>query len=493
VSGGALFAGILAKHLAALGQPNDNGVYDRELLKDLVVERCINVSKRGMDVQMWLKGLLSNRSITQHVAAEYEREVWRVPCRYLKAGKATTERLFEASDTLNTLPSDKSFVFNATTLNTGTRWSASRSGTHDRGFMRRFPRQQDIDRPSGEHIVVADAKVQTLSQAVAASGAFPPFLSPMYVGVKGLLFTPMLVDGGVFDNLGVEAAIPYKDVLVSDAGGVYDPVMHVGSPGVLGVPIRFQLWRVFNTIDMRARSHIVKALFDMYAIERDISAIAPQTTKDVYGRRVAFWRMDPDPPPELNVRERMLGARSSTESQGDSGHAADDIQLNPYAGHFANVKLLVVDTEMAKALARLTTRLAPMSDGLAKQIVNLGYAHCDKWVRAMWGDSSYITNLPVVEPDYPYKEVSIEFAFTPEPPSYQSHTLGLSLAQLLLGGLLLMAVSSVVISLLSGMALGNAFFLCMFVVTIALLIKNADLLGGPATKPVGAAKVHYDL
>ena len=76
-----------------------------------------------------------------------------------------------------------------------------------------------------------------LAQAVAASSAFPPVLSPVEMRLDPNSFTPnsgtlqrkpftskvVLSDGGVYDNLGLETVWKrYQTVLVSDAGGKLD-------------------------------------------------------------------------------------------------------------------------------------------------------------------------------------------------------------------------------------------------------------------------------
>ena len=79
----------------------------------------------------------------------------------------------------------------------------------------------------------------TLAEAVAASSAFPPFLSPAEIDVDPSDFvraascdlqhepytdTLVLTDGGVYDNLGIETVWKrYKTVLVSDGGGKMQP------------------------------------------------------------------------------------------------------------------------------------------------------------------------------------------------------------------------------------------------------------------------------
>jgi NTE family protein len=64
-----------------------------------------------------------------------------------------------------------------------------------------------------------------LAIAVAASSAFPPFLSPLNVRLRpgsvsranGSGLVVSLADGGVMDNLGLEQAGRYDAVLLSDA------------------------------------------------------------------------------------------------------------------------------------------------------------------------------------------------------------------------------------------------------------------------------------
>ena len=75
--------------------------------------------------------------------------------------------------------------------------------------------------------------------AVGASSAFPPVLSPVRLTVDGngyaadgrgelcrapFTTSPVLTDGGVYDNLGLETAWKrYETILVSDGGGQMQP------------------------------------------------------------------------------------------------------------------------------------------------------------------------------------------------------------------------------------------------------------------------------
>ena len=108
-----------------------------------------------------------------------------------------------------------------------------------------------------------------IAVAVSASSAFPPFLSPARLqdmnsadytpgsggsGQDNLQkepFTthPVLSDGGVYDNLGLETVWKrYKTILVSAAGGQMSFNQRINSAWPL------QAYRVLNVIDNQVRS-----------------------------------------------------------------------------------------------------------------------------------------------------------------------------------------------------------------------------------------------
>ena len=78
-----------------------------------------------------------------------------------------------------------------------------------------------------------------LATAVAASSAFPPFISPVFLDPSPSDFEPgtgldlqqvpyishvVLTDGGVYDNLGLETVWKQcRTVLISDGGGATGP------------------------------------------------------------------------------------------------------------------------------------------------------------------------------------------------------------------------------------------------------------------------------
>ena len=133
-----------------------------------------------------------------------------------RIAKAYDEHLFHGK-TLQDLPDEPRFVINATNVQSGALWR----------FMKPYMRDYRVGEVKNPHI--------PLAQAVAASSAFPPVLSPFELRLRDSDFEPgtgldlqrppfttrvVLSDGGVYDNLGLETAWKrHQTVLVSDAGG----------------------------------------------------------------------------------------------------------------------------------------------------------------------------------------------------------------------------------------------------------------------------------
>jgi NTE family protein len=133
-----------------------------------------------------------------------------------RIAKAYDDHLFHGK-TLQDLPDEPRFVINATNVQSGALWR----------FMKPYMRDYRVGK-------VEKPKIP-LAQAVAASSAFPPVLSPFELRLRDGDFVPgtgldlqrppfttrvVLTDGGVYDNLGLETAWKrHQTVLVSDAGG----------------------------------------------------------------------------------------------------------------------------------------------------------------------------------------------------------------------------------------------------------------------------------
>jgi NTE family protein len=127
--------------------------------------------------------------------------------------------------TLQDLPAQPQFVFNTTNLMSGRDW--------------RFSRESAADWRVGEIV----SPPFSLAEVIAASSAFPPFLSPAVFDLTGLQvaapkgvpnlnrppFTEKAIvsDGGVYDNMGLEPAWKsYKTLLVSNAGRPFEDIEH---------------------------------------------------------------------------------------------------------------------------------------------------------------------------------------------------------------------------------------------------------------------------
>lgn len=174
VSSGAITAGALAYAWPDLAFSDGVAVNFGER----VVTPVRELAGSNLDVCAVLRGLVKPwRSVGEEVAAMLSRH------------------LFD-DRRLRDLPESPRFVFTATNMQTGSLWRFSRTGT--------------IDQRS------ADPGLE-LAKAVAASSAFPPFLSP--VVVRGRRARIALSDGGVFDNLGLDPVLECcPNVLVSDGG-----------------------------------------------------------------------------------------------------------------------------------------------------------------------------------------------------------------------------------------------------------------------------------
>ena len=174
--------------------------------EELVADPIRDLAGRTIDVPAGLLGLFTPWSINRWLRSSYDR------------------RLFHRTRISDL--TGPTFVIDSTDLRTGKLW--------------RFSQDPSIDDGAGS---------TPLAAAVAASSAFPPILGPAQFSAA------TLVDGGVYDNLGLEAAwTSCRTVLVSDAGGSFKEE----SGSLFGVPWRWRDWgtqsmRVLKMIDHQVR------------------------------------------------------------------------------------------------------------------------------------------------------------------------------------------------------------------------------------------------
>jgi NTE family protein len=304
VSGGSITAGVLALAWKDL-QFNQNGVADN--FEDLVVKRLRRFANNTIDQGSIIRGILMPRhSISDEVTEAYRDHLF---------GNAT----------LRDLPADNEgprFVINATNVQSKVLWRFSRPymGDYRVGL---------VNNPTTE-----------LALAVAASSAFPPFLSPAQLELQPSDFDPnvaavltdeayrtnvILTDGGVYDNLGLETAWKsHKMILVSDGGGAVsdepDPERDWAR----------HTYRILNLIDNQVRSLRKRQLIDSYKRE---------------DRTGTYW-----------------GIRTDI-----ANYQLPDAMNCPF--------------EKTIQLANVATRLKAIEASLQEKIINWGYAVCDAGLR----------------------------------------------------------------------------------------------------------------
>lgn len=299
VSGGSITAGALAHGWSRL---DFDGAGVARTFEQAVVSPIRGLAGRTVDVPAILYGALLPGMIGDRLASAYSRHLF---------GDAT----------LQDLPDRPRFVFNSTNLQSGVLWRFSKP------YMADY-RVGTIEHPT-----------ERLALAVAASSAFPPVLSPVkpklelssYKPGTGALEDPeyrrrpVLTDGGVYDNLGLESAWKrYTTVLVSDGGGQYQPEARVRANWL------HQTRRVLGTIDSQVRALRKRQV---------IGGLAAGA------RSGAYWSIwsevaDFDLPDALDVPDAR-----------------------------------------AKELAHVATRLKKLEPRLQERLVNWGYAICDTAMR----------------------------------------------------------------------------------------------------------------
>lgn len=304
VSGGSITAGVLALAWRDL-RFNANGVADN--LEELVIKRLRRFANNTIDQGSIIKGILMPRhSISDEVTEAYKDHLF---------GNAT----------LRDLPADGEgprFIINATNVQSKVLWRFSRPymGDYRVGL---------VNNPTTE-----------IALAVAASSAFPPFLSPAQLELQPSDFDPnvdavlkddayrttvVLTDGGVYDNLGLETAWKnYETILVSDGGGACDD-----EPDPERDWARHS-YRILSLIDNQVRSLRKRQVIDSY--KQGV-------------RKGTYW-----------------GIRTNI-----ADYALPDAMNCPF-------------TETLK-LANTATRLKALDAVLQEKIINWGYAVCDAGLR----------------------------------------------------------------------------------------------------------------
>jgi NTE family protein len=329
VSGGSITAAVLALawrdlHFSA-GTPAV-----AQNFKELVVAPLRDLATKLIDVWAALRGLILPTWSNKYVASRYQA--------------------LYGQHTLHDLPAldgDPEFVITCSNLQSGVLWHFSRSfaGDYQVGWVR------------GSRTGVAEA--------VAASSAFPPFLSPAVFKFKesevrrsklsNLNRRPfttdvVLTDGGVYDNLGLETAWKYfETILVSDGGAKMQPIAKPGRNWL------YQFVRIREMADNQVRSLRKRQLIASYTAPR-------------------------------NNENHRLGAYWGIGTQIEDYQLPDPLNCPP---------------EKTALLASVQTRLAPLDNLTQQRLINWGFAVCDAAMRR------YVDPSLARPSDFPYPDARV--------------------------------------------------------------------------------------
>jgi NTE family protein len=318
VSGGSITAGLLALRWNELKFEADVATN----FDELITEPLRAFAHTKVDLPAVAAGvLLPYTSIADRVTGKLKKNLY---------GDAT----------LQDLPVAPRFVINATNL--------------ESGVLFRFSRPYVADYKVGR----VENPTVSLAAAVAASSAFPPFLSPFELDLSDAAWTTeagnvytgtgyrsdiLLTDGGVYDNLAIESVWKRcRTVLISDASG------HIG-----GDPDPARDWargiiRVLHLMDAQVRS-----------LRRNAVVSAFEDTNDPHD-----------------------GFFISTVSEFATWPVP---KKRPY---------LDVDPVITRRLAKISTRLNEMPEEQQELLINWGFAVADAGLLAYLDEDLPLAALP---------------------------------------------------------------------------------------------------
>jgi NTE family protein len=330
VSGGSILASVLGMNWSELAFDEATGVAAPEAFREMLVNPIRGLAGRSLDWKAVLIGALPGSSVS-----------WNLTWMY-------NQRLFKGA-TLQSLPSKGNgprIILNATNLQSGVLW--------------RFSQPYSWDYRVGK---LVEPEIP-LAKAVAASSAFPPVLAPARFrfahsdyepgtgdDLQHPPFTtrPVLADGGVYDNLGLETAWKScQTVLVSDGGGH----MSAATGKLLG--LGSWRWREWGTQSAR------------------VLAVVDNQVR------------------ELRKRQVIEGFKAGP---GDPQHRSGTYWgIRGDLGDYGLGSSLQFSQSEADELASIKTRLKRLDPNTQERLINWGYVVSDTALRR-WVDQS----LPVPE------------------------------------------------------------------------------------------------
>jgi NTE family protein len=300
VSGGSITAGMLGLSWSQLAFDTHDVAQN---FRTAVVDPVRQLAGKTIDATAIIGGTLLPGSIGDKISNAYRTHLF---------GNAT----------LQDLPDRPRFVINATNVQSGALWR----------FMKPYMRDYRVGEVKNPTV--------SLAEAVAASAAFPPVLSPVTLDLRDSNFSVnsgqdlqhapfttdvVLTDGGVYDNLGLETTWKrFLTILVSDGGGKMEPEEEPKHDWAR------HAYRVLDLVDNQVRS----------------------------------------------LRKRQV---ITSFQQGDRTGTYWGIRTNIADYHLADS--LACPHDRTLTLAKIPTRLKRLSEDVQEKLINWGYAVCDAALR----------------------------------------------------------------------------------------------------------------
>ncbi len=347
VSGGSLMAGLLATRWNKLSWNETTGVADNFRIQ--ILDPTMRFTRLPIDVfviGLGLIPLVNPADVMDRILG------WTLTNHGRLAG----------------LPDRPRFIINAAHLATGESW--------------RFSKAYMADSRLG---VICEPNV-ALSRAIAASAAYPPFVAPLVLDLRSMRVRPMdgtdlyddpsasdmkkrviLLDGGAYDNLGVEAVEGRcRTALASDAGGN----LHVDQRA-----FRYRFWwpLVRRTLDLA------------------VEVGRRQRRRALIGRATDAAELARLASPRAGVTQQVALWRTALQISGHPKLPAGWTVHPGWAGYCSSI----------------STRMWPMSNRDQQRLVNWGYLTADLMLR------TWIADLKTADPPSKLPFENLTFASAP--------------------------------------------------------------------------------
>lgn len=297
VSGGSITTGILAMNWDKIDwNGHAPGVASEDAMMEHFLRPLMAATSNSIDIGVTILGLVPGISGGNQLARTYDKHIFNFK-------------------KLNTITDTRRFLFCASNLQTG-------------GLVR-FTKEYVAD----WRAFFSTTKTINLSMAVAASSGFPPILAPLRLDLSGETVTapegarydspdlrsnPVLVDGGIYDNIGLEPIWKRCGILFASNAGSNNPA--TASQFRLGM-----MMRVLNSFLEVSVNWRERTLVNMFR---------NQLADGLKERNGAYWTID-----------------TPTSSLAWDGFKATDVQLKMAQDMATRLKKFPIETQHAAVLA----------------------------------------------------------------------------------------------------------------------------------------------